>query len=141
MQVCTSLQTDNHASTPPLSFFRGQMPFLLPNQHQQSTEGKVPVKQYVLKVNLGQSLKFCTYLIIRKLTEEMMVILRRNYGDLNIDVAEFFCRSNACVYPCCCLILRGSFCNSSMVFHSDVITASADTDDLRSIACLSYNVT
>jgi len=31
MQVCTSLQTDNHASTPSLSFFTGRMPFLLPN--------------------------------------------------------------------------------------------------------------
>jgi len=30
MQVCTSLQTDNHASTPPL---------LPPNQQRQSTEG------------------------------------------------------------------------------------------------------
>jgi len=28
MQVCNSLQTDNHASTPPLSFFTGRMPFL-----------------------------------------------------------------------------------------------------------------
>jgi len=33
MQVCTSLQTDNHASTPPLSLFTGRMPFLPPNQH------------------------------------------------------------------------------------------------------------
>jgi len=40
MQVCTSLQTDNHASTPPLSFFTGQMLFLPPNQQRQSTEGK-----------------------------------------------------------------------------------------------------
>jgi len=32
MQVCTLLQTDNHASTPPLSFFTGRMPFLPPNQ-------------------------------------------------------------------------------------------------------------
>jgi len=32
MQVCTQLQTDNHASTPPLSFFTGRMPFLPPNQ-------------------------------------------------------------------------------------------------------------
>jgi len=32
MQVCTLLQTDNHASTPPLSFFTGRMPFLLPNR-------------------------------------------------------------------------------------------------------------
>jgi len=32
MQVCISLQTDNHASTPPLKFFTGRMPFLPPNQ-------------------------------------------------------------------------------------------------------------
>jgi len=36
MQVCTSLQTDNHASTLPLSFYR---PDALPNQQCQSTEG------------------------------------------------------------------------------------------------------
>jgi len=36
MQVCTSLQTDNHASTPLLSFLTGQMPFLPPNQQRQS---------------------------------------------------------------------------------------------------------
>ena len=38
MQVCTSLQTDNHASNPQLSFFTGRMPFLPPNQQCQSTE-------------------------------------------------------------------------------------------------------
>jgi len=36
MQVCTSLQTDNHASTPLLSFFTGLMPFLPPNQQRQA---------------------------------------------------------------------------------------------------------
>jgi len=40
MQACTSLQTDNHTSTPPLSFLKGRMPFLLPNQQRQSTEGR-----------------------------------------------------------------------------------------------------
>jgi len=35
MQICTSPQTDNHTSTPPLSF----LPFLLLNQQRQSTEG------------------------------------------------------------------------------------------------------
>jgi len=39
MQVCTSLQTDDHTNTPPLSFFTGLMPFLPPNQQRQSTEG------------------------------------------------------------------------------------------------------
>ena len=39
MQVCTSLQTDDHACTPPLCFFTDRMPFLPPNQQRQSTEG------------------------------------------------------------------------------------------------------
>jgi len=38
MQICTLLQTDNHASTSPL-IFTGRMPFLPPNQLRQSTEG------------------------------------------------------------------------------------------------------
>jgi len=37
MQVYTSLQTDNHASTSLLSFFTGRMPFLSPNQQRQRT--------------------------------------------------------------------------------------------------------
>jgi len=39
MQVGISLQTNNHANTPPLSFFTGWIPFLPPNQQCQSTEG------------------------------------------------------------------------------------------------------
>jgi len=39
MQVCTSLQTDNHDSTTQLSFFTKRMPFLPPNQQFQSIEG------------------------------------------------------------------------------------------------------
>jgi len=35
----TSFQTDNHASTLPLMFFTGRMPFLPPNQQRQGTEG------------------------------------------------------------------------------------------------------
>jgi len=40
MQVCTSLQTDNHTNTRLRSFFTGRMPFLPPNQQRQSTEGE-----------------------------------------------------------------------------------------------------
>jgi len=36
--ICTSLQTDNHASTSSL-IFTGQVLFLMPNQQCQSTEG------------------------------------------------------------------------------------------------------
>jgi len=42
MQIlCTSLQTDNHATLPHHSVFTGRMPFLPPNQQRQSTEGTV----------------------------------------------------------------------------------------------------
>jgi len=51
MQVCTSTQTDNHASTPPLSSFTGRMPFLSPNQQRQSTEGKVAAN--IMQQNVG----------------------------------------------------------------------------------------
>jgi len=37
MQACTSIQTDNHASTH-RSVFTGRMPFLPPNQQRQSTD-------------------------------------------------------------------------------------------------------
>jgi len=39
IQVCTSFQTDKHASTPSIRFILGRMPFLPPNQQRQSTEG------------------------------------------------------------------------------------------------------
>jgi len=46
MQVCTSLQTDNHTGIPPLSFYR---PDALPATYQQcqSTEGLCSTTQYV----------------------------------------------------------------------------------------------
>jgi len=44
VQICTSPQTDNHACTPPLSFFTGRMPFLPPNQQRQSTEGNMAMQ-------------------------------------------------------------------------------------------------
>jgi len=62
MQVCTSLQTNNHASTPSLSFFTGRMPFLPPNQQRQSTEGihLTSAKHSYRKVNLKDDGKLVT---------------------------------------------------------------------------------
>jgi len=54
MQVCTSLQTDNHTSTSRLSFFTGRMPFLSPNQQHQSTEGTLQIiaAPYIFRVQV-----------------------------------------------------------------------------------------
>jgi len=43
MQVCTSLQTDNNATT---QFFTGRMLFLPPNQQHQCTEGTIHSEIY-----------------------------------------------------------------------------------------------
>ena len=58
MQVCTSLQTDNHANTPPLKFFTGRMPFLPPNQQRQSTEGTTQSTE-----GTDRSIKITLYLL------------------------------------------------------------------------------
>jgi len=55
-QICTSLQTDNQASTqhPTTQYFTGWMPFLLPNQRCQSTEGKAySYKMRISKIQEG----------------------------------------------------------------------------------------
>ena len=54
MQVCTSLQRDSHASTVPLMFFTGRLPFLPPNQQRQSTEG-IPTTLTVLIISYVDS--------------------------------------------------------------------------------------
>ena len=51
MQVCTLLQTDNHANTPPLSFFTGRMPFLPPYQQRQSTDASTDYCNWVQYTN------------------------------------------------------------------------------------------
>jgi len=45
MQVCTSLQTDNHASTPPLSFLQAGCPSCRPTTNVESTEGFSTLQQ------------------------------------------------------------------------------------------------
>ena len=47
MQICTSLQTDNHAQHLTTQFFTGRMPFLPPNQQRQSTEGHIKPTCYI----------------------------------------------------------------------------------------------
>jgi len=38
MQVCTSLQTDNHASTPPLSFLQAEYPSCHPTNSVKASK-------------------------------------------------------------------------------------------------------
>jgi len=52
MQVCTSLQTDNHASTPPLSFYRPDaLPAAQPT-HVKALKEQTINRQQVIKLNV-----------------------------------------------------------------------------------------
>jgi len=42
MQICTSLQTDNHASTPPLSFLQAGCPSCRPTNSVKALKGLLP---------------------------------------------------------------------------------------------------
>jgi len=74
MQLCTSLQTDNHASTPPLKFFTGRMLFLPPNQQRQSTEGTQclkTVKSNMPHLNTCWHLHVLCFYILDWITENL----------------------------------------------------------------------
>ena len=45
MQVCASLQTDNHASTPPLSFLQARCPSCCPTNSVKALKTFVPCRQ------------------------------------------------------------------------------------------------
>ena len=50
MQVCTSLQTDNHASTPPLNFLQAGCPFCRPANSVKALKAKA-LKANPSKIN------------------------------------------------------------------------------------------
>jgi len=52
MQVCTSLQTDNHASTPPLSFLQAGCPSCRPTNSVKALKGKGAVVGAAAKVEM-----------------------------------------------------------------------------------------
>ena len=54
MQVCTSLQTDNHASTPPLSFLQAGCPTCCPTNSVKALKAK-------LKYTPGKTLRKFTH--------------------------------------------------------------------------------
>jgi len=47
MQVCTSLQTDNHASTPPISFLQARSPSCRPTNSVKALKAQKTVTGYI----------------------------------------------------------------------------------------------
>jgi len=81
MQVCTLLQTDNHASTPLLKFFTGRMPFLPPNQQRHSTEGAKNKIKGENKTIYGNNIFRLSHMIISNRQIDKM--LKENISDVH----------------------------------------------------------
>jgi len=73
MQVCTSLQADNHASTPPLSFLQAGCPSCRP------TNSVKALKPRVVKIKV-----YLCSAVVKKVT-----------------VCCNFCAANKCAFRCC----------------------------------------
>jgi len=56
MQVCTSLQTDNHASTPPLSFLKAGCPSCHPTNSVKAMKAQNSILKKKVKLNEQKSL-------------------------------------------------------------------------------------
>ena len=74
MQVCTSLQADDHTSTSPLCFCR-LVPFLPPNQQRQSSEGSTTVWYVPVTNILSLTVHFWCSLYFASLTIESCTVL------------------------------------------------------------------
>ena len=108
MQVCTSLKTDNHTSTPPLSFFTGQMHLLAPNQQLQST-------LKALSQHIGKYLENCLRLRI----EVRRIVLPRPHMVDSADAVNVYTRGHDHIVHChhddhnCVCNWQGPLCHYS----------------------------
>jgi len=132
MQVCTSLQTDNHASTPSLKFFTGRMPFLLLNQQRQSTEGK-----YIRGDKIGQ--QQLTAIVCLNCAEGQRLYGQRcefTAGDLISDDSDAYLTSSAFT-PSVSMDLIIVYIVSSHDIAVDVLIVSQSTEQvtLRHFTC------
>ena len=67
----------HHASTPPLSFFTGRMPFLPPNQQRQSTEG--------CKHSLQFTVNKIVYEIVSAMSEDLYIEVSTHFGIESVE--------------------------------------------------------
>ena len=94
MQVCTSLQTDNHASNPPLSFLQAGCPYCRPTNSVKALKAGVHSKQN--SSNSNNSLIYYTHrqgnfkveaLVVARGTE-MIVIVVVTFCDVNFVASK-----------------------------------------------------
>ena len=100
MQVCTSLQTDNHASTPPLSFLQAGCPSCCPTnsvkvlkakEQKQGTETTGKLLHGNKKQLLSLQLLYNTHLL-RWPSSVLLYLLRKTHGNCKTWELEWvFC--------------------------------------------------
>ena len=82
MQVCTSLQTDNHASTPPLSFLQTGWPSCSPANSVKALKAQMPYQT-------------CQSLIISKICRSSNVLMIQSLCETMRHFAHYKCQCYA----------------------------------------------
>jgi len=76
MQVCTSLQTDNHASTPPLSFLQAECPSCRPTNSVKALKATNIYYQYKANISSNYLLLLSTLFQVTSLYP-----VKRDFGE------------------------------------------------------------
>jgi len=66
MQVCTSLQADNHASTPPLSFLQARCPSCRPTNSVKALKAALSIKVQIRIIYSDTDSAFSALTLFRK---------------------------------------------------------------------------
>jgi len=113
MQVCTSLQTDNHASTPPLSFLQAGCPSCCPTNNVKALKAVLTVLQItVLSKHLEvrvhvQTIFFCDSLV--PVVQFIFIVFIQYMFVVSKITAKNFCyQCYIMMFPlfCCLLLFR-----------------------------------
>ena len=116
MQVCTSLQTDNHASTPPLSFLQAGCPSCRPANSVKALKAKAlwinntdKIKAWTQQPPItwrktAYSISYTTLPWLTKATNALTTFLNKNWAETNQNGAQKYTRirnfktSNRCCW-------------------------------------------
>jgi len=101
MQVCTSLQTDNHASTPPLCFLQAGCPSCRPTNSIKALKAKHQLVATITttitksKSNTKTILKLNqnTENYIKTVTKTMLKLKRFSKFDASCQVSKYLCKA------------------------------------------------
>ena len=117
MQVCISLKTDNHASTPPLSFLQAGCPSCRPTNSVKALKAKRPGYETENKKNLSRYRHTCTYRTVCYIWITKVLVENMHRGEeIKQKVFATFILSRMRRFDVCTCEIKYSNCGKNHLF-------------------------